>query len=202
MDKVPEIFALAGADGLVRSSEVPVRRLLLERGDIHAEFTSWKRAQSTGNWGTNPDAQAKFTSGERHVPKAAPGGGGAAGANATAHLAFRGCRGCDPEAVAKNQAMANAIGPARFAFQHRQWFQLARDIAPLDTSPLLHLYSENLTTSLAVCNATMARVYAFLGLPSMHDNCNISAIPVEWPCDIQNDPKCSMEKFSAEKLAE
>ena len=31
-----------------------------------------------------------------------------------------GCRGCDLEAVAKSQAMANSIGPARFAFQVSQ----------------------------------------------------------------------------------
>ena len=63
-------------------------------------------------------------------------------------------------------------------------------------SPLMHLYSENLTSSLAACNATMAQVYTFLGLPPLRENCNISAVPVEWPCDIQNDPKCSLEKFA------
>ena len=71
------------------------------------------------------------------------------------------------------------------------------------SSPLLHVYSENLTSSLAVCNSTMAKVYGFLGLAPMRDNCNITAIPVEWPCDIQNDPKCSMEKFtSTDKMSE
>ena len=93
--------------------------------------------------------------------------------------------------------MANAIGPARFAFQHRTWFQFARDMAPLEESPLLHIHSESLTSSLQACNRTMARVYEFLGLESLRDSCNISAIPIEWPCDIQNDPKCSMEKFTA-----
>ena len=49
----------------------------------------------------------------------------------------------------------------------------------------------------------MAKVYGFLGLAPMRDNCNITAIPVEWPCDIQNDPKCSMEKFtSTDKMSE
>ena len=76
------------------------------------------------------------------------------------------------------------------------WFQFAREIAPVRVSPLMHLYSENLTSSLAACNATMAQVYTFLGLPPLRENCNISAVPVEWPCDIQNDPKCSLEKFA------
>ena len=36
-------------EGAVTPSEVPIRRLLLERADVGAEFDSWKRAQSTGN---------------------------------------------------------------------------------------------------------------------------------------------------------
>ena len=64
-------------------------------------------------------------------------------------------------------------------------------------SPLLHVYSENLTSSLEACNRTMARVYAFLELPPLAENCNLSAVPTEWPCDIQNDPSCSLEKFAA-----
>ena len=39
------------------------------------------------------------------------------------------------------------------------------------------------------------------GLPPLRENCNISAVPIEWPCDIQNDPTCSLEKFGA-KLSE
>ena len=89
--------------------------------------------------------------------------------------------------------MANSIGPQRFAFQHRAWFQFARGVGA--GTPLLHLYSENLTSSMAVCNRTMARVYAFLGLPPLKENCDVSKIPIEWPCDIQNDPRCSMEKY-------
>ena len=49
MDKVGEVFSVAGADGAIAASPVPVRRLLLERADVHAEFASWKRAQSTGS---------------------------------------------------------------------------------------------------------------------------------------------------------
>ena len=99
--------------------------------------------------------------------------------------------------MAKNQAMANSIGPARFASQHRTWFRLAREVAPAAASPLLHLYSENLTSSMRSCNRTMAAVYAFLGLPPLADSCNISAVPSEWSCDIQHDTKCSLEKYAA-----
>ena len=237
IDRVGQIFTPTGDEG--REDAVPVHRLLLERADINAEFDSWRRAQSTGNWGTSPEAQARFGTA---LASAKQNG-------STVHMAFRGCRGCDPEAVARNQAMANAIGPARFAYQHRAWFRFAREVAP--QAPLLHLYSENITRSLRECNQTMERVYTFLGLPPLHDNvsspgalspvalvalvalaalahlqhlhshlvriltsrlllrprpccmtsrvacaqCNISAVPIEWPCDIKDDPKCSLEKY-------
>jgi len=198
-DKVAQIFTVtarhgggvcgaeggAGTDGSdVVASPVPVKRLLLERADIAGEFNSWRRAQSSGNWGTSPEAQTRVTT--------------AAAKDGTKPMAFHkshntGCKGCDPDSVAKNQAFANAIGPARFAFQHKAWFRFARDVAP-DT-PLLHIYSENLTSSMLVCNHTMARVYAFLELPPLSENCNISSLQLEWPCNIETDPNCSMEKF-------
>ena len=91
--------------------------------------------------------------------------------------------------------MAGSIGPAKFAAQHHAWFRLARDVAP-PTQPLLHVYSEDLTSAMAVCNATMARVYRFLDLPPLPDNCDISKVPLEWPCDIQKDSNCSLEKYA------
>ena len=100
-----------------------------------------------------------------------------------------------PEGIAKNQAVANSIGPARFAAQHRAWFTLARRLAP--TNPLLHIFTENLTASMVACNHTMARVYAFLELPPLPSNCDMSKVPLEWPCDIRTDPSCSMEKYGA-----
>lgn len=172
-DKLLQLFA----------GSVPIQRILLERHDVRAEFESWRRAQDTGNWGTTPEAQARFA-----VAKAS---------NSSAQLASRtGCRGCDLEAIAKNQALANSIGPARFAAQHQQWFRVARALSPPIHSPLLHIHSEDLTGSLVRCNTTMARVYAFLGLPSMPNNCDVSKIPLEWPCDIQSDPHCSMERYN------
>ena len=104
-------------------------------------------------------------------------------------------RGCDEEAIAKNQAIANSIGPARFATQHHQWFRTARELHSSAESPLLHIYSEELTGSLIRCNGTMARVYSFLQLPPLPDNCDMAKVPQEWPCDIQADPQCSMEKY-------
>jgi len=181
-ERVPQIFQLAAgrhADP-PGPSEVPVRRLILERANINAEFQSWRRATSTGNWGTSPEAQARLVAAQRN------------GSRAMFHKRA-GCRGCDLEAVAKSQAMANSIGPARFAFQHRAWFRLAYDVAE---TPLMHLYSENLTSSMVVCNKTMAAVYRFLQLPPLRENCNISSIPIEWPCDIETDPHCSMEKYN------
>lgn len=161
-------------------SPTPVKRLLLERANIGAEFASWRKALATGNWGTSPEAQRLQAS-----------------ANRTERLAFRGngCRGCGPEGIAKNQAVANSIGPARFAAQHRAWFTLARRLAP--TNPLLHIFTENLTASMVACNHTMARVYAFLELPPLPSNCDMSKVPLEWPCDIRTDPSCSMEKYGA-----
>jgi hypothetical protein len=129
MDRVHQIFDLPEGNGAV----TPVRRIILERHDVNAEFESWRRAQSTGNWGTNPEAQARVVAAARN--------------GSSTRLAFHkthntGCRGCDYEAVAKNQAMANSIGPTRFAFQHRAWFRFANDIEP--HSPLLHIYSGRL----------------------------------------------------------
>ena len=169
MDRVPQIFTVTTPDGAVRPSPVPVRRLVLERGDISAEFDSWKRAQSTGNWGTSPEAQKQFSTSGGRV-NVTSGARAAQQAQAAAHLAFRGCRGCDPDSVARNQAFANAIGPARFAYQHRAWFRFAHEAVPIGRSPLLHIFSENLTSSLEACNQTMARVYAFLDLPSLPNN--------------------------------
>jgi len=189
---VPRTAADGSSDGVV-PSPVPVKRLILERADIAGEFESWRRAQSTGNWGTSPEAQVRFHDAVKNVTSS--------GASSTRSMAFHhkahntGCRGCDLEAVAKNQAYANAIGPARFGFQHRAWFRLAREVGA--DLPLLHIYSENLTVSMVACNRTMARVYAFLELPPLRENCNMSSLPIEWPCDIQQDPQCSMEKFAA-----
>ena len=86
-----------------------------------------------------------------------------------------------------------SLNQARFASQHRAWFRFARDVAP--HTPLMHVFSENLTSSMRACNTTMATVYAFLGLPPLRENCDVSKIPIEWPCDIQNDPRCSLEKY-------
>ena len=168
---------------LVVPSAVPVKRILLERADIGAEFDSWRRALSTGNWGTSPEAQAKVAT-----------------SNASARLASRGgCRGCEPEHLHKRQAVANSIGPARFAAQHRSWYAFARGVAP--SNPLLHIYTENLTSSMAHCNATMERVYAYLQLAPMPNNCDVKRLPLEWSCDIRNDPNCSMDKFASPAAA-
>lgn len=37
-----------------------VRALVLERTDVKAAYNSWYRAITTGNWGTNPEAQKHF----------------------------------------------------------------------------------------------------------------------------------------------
>lgn len=190
MDKIGQLFAPTGDPA---DDDVPVMRLLLERADVNAEYDSWRRAQSTGNWGTNPEAQVRFGTAAASAKQNGSSFSQRTYAAAAPHMAFRGCRGCDPDSVARNQAMANAIGPSRFAYQHKAWFRFARDVAP--RAPLLHIYSENITRSLLECNRTMERVYTYLGLPSLPDNCNISAVPMEWPCDIQNDPKCSLEKY-------
>ena len=110
-------------------------------------------------------------------------------------------RGCDEDAVAKNQAIANSIGPTRFATQHHAWFRTARELRESAVSPLLHIYSEDLTGSLDRCNETMARVYAFLQLPPLSANCDMAKVPLEWPCDIQLDPQCSMEKYQKKALS-
>ena len=168
------------------NSEEPVRRILLERRDIDAEFQSWRRAQNTGNWGTTPEAQARVELAALEQ-----------GANRSQGTAFRdGCRGCDAEAVSRNQALANSVGPLRFAAQHRQWFRLARDLAPPPSGgPQLHIYTEDITSDLFGCNRTMERVYRFLHLPPLPNNCDTSRIPAEWECDIQHDPLCSLEKY-------
>jgi hypothetical protein len=47
--------------------------------------------------------------------------------------------------------------------------QVRAEVSP--TTPLLHLYSENLISSLHKCNLTMARVCTFLGVEPLANNC-------------------------------
>ena len=82
--------------------------------------------------------------------------------------------------------MANAIGPSRFAYQHKAWFPLCERRGATGAFAA-HIQREYCALA-PRCNRTMERVYTYLGLPSLPDNRNISAVPTEWPCDIQNDP--------------
>ena len=164
------------------------RSILLERANVSAEYASWRRSMLTGNWGTSPDAQQ-----ERSANRSA---------FETAHARrARGCRGCDGAALAATAAQAANTSFRQFRQQHAQWFRQARAASPGGgPHELLHLYSENLTRSWDECNATMARAFAFLQLRPLRDNCDYTQAEANEPgrtCDIVNDPKCSMELWTA-----
>ena len=195
VERIPQIFKLPaveapghseGAAGPARRvlSAVPVRRILLERRDVDAEFESWRHAQETGNWGTTPEAQARIAAAREQ------------GANSSElQLGLQpGCRGCDADAVAKKQAMVATVGLQRFAAQHHQWFRLARELTPA-REPLLHIFTEDLIADIVRCNQTMQRVYLFLDLPPLINNCDLAKVPTELSCDIMHDPRCSLEKY-------
>ena len=139
----------------------------------------------TGNWGTSPDAQQERTANRS--------------AFEIAHARrARGCRGCDGAGLAATAAQALNTSFKQFRQQHNAWFRVARAASPGGAAHhLLHLYSENLTRGYDECNATMARVFGFLELRPLRDNCDYTQAEKEWTCDIVNDPNCSIEEWGS-----
>jgi len=151
---------------------------------------------TSGNWATSPAAHARFdrmTSVhgpvEQQLTKAS-------NSNPWDMLASRtGCRGCGANKIAANAAILNTTSLAKFRRQHHAFFARARELLPLQQSPLLHVYSENLTSSATVCNHTMERVFGFLGLPALQENCETHKLKLDWSCNIREDATCSLDKF-------
>jgi len=164
------------------------RRILLERLDVAAEFASWRRALTSGNWGTTPRVQAAY----------ARLAEGPRDDEAWARLNARtGCRGCFPPwsaAGAASRSRANRTSYARFRREHAAFFRHARDkVAP--STPLLHVYSEELTASRASCEDAMRRLFAFLGVPPLPAVCDRAGAPA--PECRGGDGLCSVEKLRA-----
>ncbi|EOD17998.1 hypothetical protein EMIHUDRAFT_196012 [Emiliania huxleyi CCMP1516] len=108
-----------------------------------------------------------------------------------------GCRGCFPPwsaAGAASRSRANRTSYARFRREHAAFFRHARDkVAP--STPLLHVYSEELTASRASCEDAMRRLFAFLGVPPLPAVCDRAGAPA--PECRGGDGLCSVEKLRA-----
>ena len=117
-----------------------VRIISLERQNVTAEYDSWRRALSSGNWGVTPKRQDAAAFAKRQTTQCVR----------------------HPETCFARPEVANAMNFSEFEKAHRRWFAQVRALRPL--APVLHLSMEQLVASKHSMNATLARVVAFLGL--------------------------------------
>ena len=117
-----------------------MRVISLERQNVTAEYDSWRRALSSGNWGVTPKRQDAAAFAKRQTTQCVR----------------------HPETCFARPELANAMNFSEFEKAHRRWFAQVRALRPL--APVLHLSMEQLVASKHSMNATLARVVAFLGL--------------------------------------
>ena len=112
-----------------------------------AEWLSWSKALTTGNWGTSPTRQQAIEKGEPLRLSKRP----------------LDSRNRTTGAFTNSESSRTL---AEFAREHAAWFAMVQSATPAG-SPRLHLHTEDLTGGVEALHAAMERVFRFLDLPRL-----------------------------------
>ena len=96
--------------------------IVLERRNVSAEYSSWRRAVDRRNWGTNPARQEERASSQAHGPRDRSAAAAAAASAAAA------AAGAEPPGRAVYE---RDRGLEAFAAEHREWYGALRAAASI-----------------------------------------------------------------------